>query len=106
VARSYRVRISLPADTPLMIGMTTETNIILRQSDHALLLPAGSLQQDTVWRLENQRVSQRKVRIGAKGPTEVEILEGVSDGDWIVAAPSPGLKAGQQVRAVPVAEPR
>src|SRR5271167_635913 len=106
VARSYRVRISLPAGTPLMIGMTTETNIILRQSDHALLLPAGSVQQDTVWRVDNGRLSPQKVRVGAKGATEVEILEGVSDGDWIVAAPSPGLKPGQEVHAVLAAERR
>ena len=106
VARSYRVRISLPGGTPLMIGMTTETNIILRQSDHALLVPAGSVQQDTVWQVEDGRLSPKKVRIGAKGATEVEIVEGVGDGDWIVAAPSPSLKAGQQVHAVPAAGQR
>jgi len=106
VARSYRVRVSLPADTPLMIGMTTENNIILRQSDHALLAPAGSVQQDTVWRVEDGRLSPQKIKIGAKGATEVEILEGVSDGDWIVAAPSPSLRAGQQVHAVPATERR
>src|SRR5262252_3881006 len=100
VARSYRVRISLPAGTPLMIGMTTENNVILRQSDHALLAPAGSGQQDIVWRVEDGHLSPQKIKIGAKGAREVEILEGVSDGDWIVAAPSPSLKAGQQVHAV------
>ena len=101
VARSYRVRISLAADTPLMIGMTTENNIILRQSDDALLVPAGSVQQDTVWRVEDGRVSPQKVKIGAKGATEVEILDGVGEGDWVVAGPSPRLTAGQQVHAVP-----
>ena len=101
VARSYRVRISLTADTPLMIGMTTENNIILRQSDDALLVPAGSVQQDTVWRVEDGRVSPQKVKIGAKGATEVEILDGVGEGDWVVAGPSPRLTAGQQVHAVP-----
>ena len=84
-----------------MIGMTTETNIILRQNDHALLLPAGSVQQDTVWRVENGRLSSQKVRTGAKGATEIEVLEGVGEGDWIVAGPSPRLKGGQQVHAVP-----
>ena len=106
VARSYRVRISLPAGTPLMIGMTTETNIILRQSDHALLLPAGSVQHDTVWRVEDGHLSAQKVRVGARGATEVEILEGISDGGWIVAAPSPSLKAGQRVHAAPATERR
>jgi len=99
VARSYRVRISLAADTPLMIGMTTETNIVLRRGDNALLVPAGSVQQDTVWRVQDGRLSPQKVTVGAKGTAEVEILEGLGDGDWIVAAPSPNLKPGQQVRA-------
>jgi hypothetical protein len=66
-------------------------------------VPAGSVQQDTVWRVEEGHLSPQKVRIGAKGATEVEILEGVGDGDRIVAAPSPSLKAGQQVHAVPAA---
>src|SRR5215471_9736537 len=101
VARSYRVRISLPADTPLMIGMTTETNIVLRQSEHALLLPAGAVQQDKVWRVENGRLHPNNVTVGAKGVTEIEILEGVGDGDWIVTAPSPSLQPGQHVRPIP-----
>src|SRR5215467_4406398 len=101
VARSYRVRISLPADTPLMIGMTTETNIVLRQGEHALLLPAGAVQQGKVWRVENGRLHPNNVTVGAKGVTEIEILEGAGDGDWIVTAPSPSLKAGQHVRLIP-----
>lgn len=106
VARTYRVRISLPADTPLMIGMTTETNIVLRRSDNALLLPAGALQQDTVWRAEDGHLAPRRVRLGAKSATEVEIRDGVDDGDWIVAAPTPGLKTGQAIRPIAGAAPR
>ena len=105
-ARSYRVRISLPPDAPLMIGMTAETNIVLRRSDNALLLPAGAVQQGSVWRVEGGRLSQRKVTIGAKGATEVEIRDGVGDGDRIVANPPPGLKVGQEIRPVPEAAQR
>jgi len=106
VARSYRVRISLPADTPLMIGMTTETNIVLRQSQNALLLPREAVRQDTVWRVEDGRLTPRNVMVGAKGAREVEITEGLGEGDWIIAAPSPSLKAGQQVHPVPGAGQR
>ena len=35
VARSYRVRIALPPDTALKIGMTAETNIITKESPNA-----------------------------------------------------------------------
>jgi len=106
VARSYRVRISLPPDAPLMIGMTAETNIVLRQIEQALLVPAAAMQQDTIWRVEDGRVEPRKVTIGAKGATEVEILQGVGDDGWIVAAPPPGLQAGQRIRPISTAAQR
>ena len=41
--RSYRVRISLPANSPLHIGMTTDTNIVVAQHDNVNLLPATAI---------------------------------------------------------------
>jgi membrane fusion protein, multidrug efflux system len=98
VARTYRVRVSLPADTPLMIGMTAETNIVLRKADNALLVPTGAVRQDTVWLVEDGRLSPRQVTFGAKAANEVEILSGLAEGDRIVADPAAGVKAGQVVR--------
>ena len=42
VNKSYRVRIGLPPDTPLMIGMTVESNIVVRREDAALLVPQAA----------------------------------------------------------------
>lgn len=106
VARTYRVRISLPQDAPLMIGMTTETNIELRRDEHALLLPAGAVRGDTVWQVKDDRLVARHVEIGAKGPREVEIRAGIADGDTIVATPAADLRAGERVRPVTAAAPR
>ena len=98
VARTYRVRVSLPADTPLMIGMTAETNIVLRKADNALLVPAGAVTQDAVWRVADGKLEYQKVTVGAKDAREVEILTGLDANDRIVASPTPGLKAGERVR--------
>ena len=92
VARTYRVRISLPADTPLMIGMTAETNIVLRKADNALLVPAGAVQQDTVWRVDRGKLENGRSRWAPRTRREVEILSGLGDGDRIVAHPTPGLE--------------
>ena len=100
VARTYRVRVSLPKDTPLMIGMTAETNIVLREAEHALLVPAGAVQQETVWRVIDGKVSPTHVTLGAKGASEIEILSGLADNDRIVAAPAVGIKAGQAIRPI------
>src|SRR5499427_8064238 len=72
VARSYRVRIALPSDTPLMIGMTAETNIVLHDTERGLLVPTSAVRQDTVWRVEDGRLWPRHVEIGAKGASEIE----------------------------------
>ena len=106
VQRSYRVRITLPENTPLMIGMTAETNIILRRDENALLLPAGAVTGDMVWVVENDRLVQRKVTLGARTPDMVEIRAGVADGDWIVATPRSDLTPGRQVKPVTDTKPR
>jgi RND family efflux transporter MFP subunit len=100
VARTYRVRVSLPPDTPLMIGMTAETNIVLRKTDKALLVPAAAVRDDTVWRIVEGKLSPTHVTVGAKGANEVEILSGLAEGDRIVASPTSGLTAGQAIRPV------
>ncbi|WP_237215089.1 efflux RND transporter periplasmic adaptor subunit, partial [Falsiroseomonas oryziterrae] len=41
--KAYRVRITLPDDTPLMIGMTVEANIVLRETAQAVLVPPAAV---------------------------------------------------------------
>jgi len=43
VAKSYRVRVALPDDTPLKIGMTTEINVVVREVPDAVLVPVAAL---------------------------------------------------------------
>jgi len=44
INKSYRIHIDLPDDTPLLIGMTVECNIIVRESPDAALMPSAALQ--------------------------------------------------------------
>jgi len=101
VARSYRVRVTFSEPTPLLIGMTTETNIVVRKTDDALLLPPSALQNGRVWRVRDGRLEARSVKAGASGAERVEILEGVAEGDAIVAVPGADLRAGTRVRTQP-----
>lgn len=99
VARSYRVRVGLPADTPLMIGMTAETNIIIARRANAVLVPSTALNGDGVWLLRDDHVVQQKVTVGARGPERTEILSGIADQDRVLVQPPATLKQGQRVRA-------
>jgi multidrug efflux system membrane fusion protein len=98
VARSYRVRVELSEDTPLMIGMTAETNIILRESKDALLIPATAVRDGKVQKIENDRITEVPVTFGAKGAEKVEILEGVSKDDRVVTTFRQDLKTGDEIR--------
>lgn len=98
VARSYRVRIGFSEETPLMIGMTAETNIIIHETPNALLLPSGAVTQGNVWLVENETLVKRKVSIGAKGLVESEIVSGLEANDIVVLKPGAELQEGLKIR--------
>lgn len=98
VARSYRVRIGLAEATPLQIGMTVEVNIIVRKTDHALLLPPSAISANRVWCVRNGRLEPHVVTTGASGSTQVEIVSGVAPDDLVVLHPGAALRAGARVR--------
>jgi RND family efflux transporter MFP subunit len=84
VGRSYRVRIELPVDTPLQIGMTTESNIIVRKNDRAILVPAQAIARDRVWKVVGDKAVQVRVTTGAKNKDWTEIRSGISANDTLL----------------------
>jgi RND family efflux transporter MFP subunit len=101
VARSFRVRIKLPADTPLMIGMTADCNIIIEERRDALLVPATAVVDRKVWVVRDGKLERRAVTVGAAGDASTEIKAGLADGEEIVVRPSSGLREGRSVRIAP-----
>lgn len=100
IARSYRVRINFTKETPLLIGMTAETNIIIHEKKNALLLPASSVIENKIWRVQDGKLTQNTVTIGAKGLKQVEVLKGVSVNDLVILQPNKKLKEGRKVRFI------
>ncbi|WP_203072615.1 efflux RND transporter periplasmic adaptor subunit [Falsiroseomonas ponticola] len=114
--KAYRVRLALPDDTPLLVGMTVEANIVLRETPDAILLPPAAVvlppaprgaapgtarAAPFVWVVEKERVRRREVEIGVQAPRSVEIRRGLSAGEAVVLAPPEGLVDGQAVRLAP-----
>lgn len=102
VARSFRVRISLPTETPLMIGMTADTNIVVTERSNALLVPATAVSDGGLWLVRDGRAVRQKVTIGVAGDSQVEIREGIGEGDPVVVRPDDRLREGRRVTAVPL----
>jgi len=101
VAKNYRVRIALPDDTPLLVGMTTELNIVARRVENALLVPLQALVGRVVWSVVDGRARPRTVEPGIAGGDKAQILSGLSESDSVIADPPPGLTDGQRVRIAP-----
>lgn len=98
VAKTFRIRIKLPDDTPLHIGMSVEANIISREKDNVLLVPANALVEGALFVVEKGRAHKRKVETGIKGTRAVEILSGVKEGDIIVSPATTAIRDGLRVR--------
>lgn len=97
IARSYRVRISLAADTPLQIGMTAESNIIIRETPDALLIPNSAIRDGHVFTVQNSILTRKAVKTGIRGFEDAEVTEGLTEKDMILAAPAPETTDGMKV---------
>ncbi|OAN42920.1 efflux transporter periplasmic adaptor subunit [Paramagnetospirillum marisnigri] len=99
VNKTFRVRVMLPDDSPLLVGMTTEINIITRENPDALLIPASALVDgNKVFVVEDGLAQSRPVTTGIRGRTMMEVTAGLAVGTPVIAAPPAGLKSGDRVR--------
>ncbi len=112
--KAYRVRLNLPPDTPLMIGMTVEANIVLREAPDAVLVPPaavvlpaatraatappGRTRRAVVWVADGDRARRREVEIGVHGARATEILRGLEAGETVLLDPPARLAEGQAFR--------
>lgn len=105
VSKTFRVRIGLPDDTPLRVGMSVEANIISREKPDAVLVPANAVVHNSLFAIEDGRARLRKVEIGIRGTGFVEILHGASEGETVASPATANIKNGSRVRATPVESP-
>jgi len=101
INKSYRVRVGLPENTPLRVGMTTEVNVVVREETDALLVPAAAVSGGKVWVVENGRARRMPVKTGVLGEKKAEIREGLRGDEAVIADPPPGLKEGDAVAVKP-----
>ena len=104
--RTLQVEVSLPnADGALLPGAYVQVLLPLPASS-ALLLPGNTLMfraEGTLVGVVDQRgtVALRKVSVGRNLGADVEVLDGVSDGERVVLNPPDWLAAGQAVVVAP-----
>ncbi len=102
-AKTFRVYLALPADSPLRIGMNVEANIIVAEKQEALLVPSEAIREPgtpraAVWRVENGRLRPVPLATGIRGARSWEALGGVAAEDILAAPLKPHFTDGLAVR--------
>ena len=99
--KTFRVYLNLPDDSPLMIGMSVEANIVTQEKRDALLLPAEALQDGAAFVVVNDRLQKRPVKTGLRGTRMIEILDGVKEGELVATPAKTSWREGTRVRTAP-----
>lgn len=97
LAKTYRVRIGLEEAGDLMIGMTTEVNIVVREDEDALLIPVEAAAGERVWTVRDGRAEPVEVRLGVIGAEQAEVLAGLDGDETVILSPGEDLAAGRRV---------
>ncbi|MBI1383719.1 MAG: efflux RND transporter periplasmic adaptor subunit [Rhizobiales bacterium] len=101
--KTFRVFLSLPDDTPLLIGMSIEANIVVREAENAVLVPTEAVSAGKAQVVENGRLRQRDVVLGARGGRVSEVISGLEPGDIVLVPRRDDLDTGTRVRMREVA---
>lgn len=98
VTKTYRVRIALPDDTPLRIGMSTDVNIVVRVAENALLVPSLALREEVLFTVEEGRARRREVEVGIRGIKDAQIQSGLDEDAQVVSPYPEALAEGARVK--------
>lgn len=105
-SRTFAARVAFTAgDVPAELGQSARVSV-RAGGDIPLSVPMSALTAEKdapyVWVVnpENSTVVRTPVRIARYGQERVSLLEGLKEGDWVVAAGVQMLREGQQVKPV------
>ncbi len=103
--QTFKVRAEIPnADHTLKAGLFTKITIPL-QAHSGITIPLYALQQEEghyyVYQIVQGLAQKKNIRVGWKGHSWVEVLEGLQEGDQIVIHGALKLSPGRAVQVVP-----
>ncbi|MDD4343411.1 MAG: efflux RND transporter periplasmic adaptor subunit [Eubacteriales bacterium] len=82
-------------------GYVLDLKIITESKENVIFIPENSIFQindeDYVFIVENDKANLRKITKGIESKRNIEILEGISEGELIITAPSSDLEEGIRV---------
>jgi RND family efflux transporter MFP subunit len=100
--RTMEVEVDLPnADLSIIPGTYASVILPVNVKPHTLAVPVQSVSRgksDTVWLVDKEdRLQEKSIKIGLETPENLEVLEGLHEGDWVMVGNRASLKPGQKV---------
>ncbi len=97
-----KLRVPSPPDY-LRQDMTVSVDILVARHAGALAVPGDAVHDagrasPWVWHVVDGRARKQPVRTGVRGDTCIEIVDGLRQGDLVLAGPAPTIGEGQRVR--------
>lgn len=83
--KTFRVYLALPETTPLLIGMSVEANIVIKEKSDAVLIPTEAVLDQGVFLVKENRLVHHAIVTGIRGTRMVEVVSGLEVGDEIVS---------------------
>jgi len=96
--KTFRVYLLLPINSPLRIGMTIETNIVIRQKTSAVVVPRDAVAAKAVQIVNDSVVRRVPVTTGIRGTQFIEVISGVSTGTAVVSPIRTDIADGTRVK--------
>jgi len=94
------VRISLTSNPSLKVGMFARANIDAKRSCGGVAIPRTAIDHLTVQVVKGNTVETRRVRTGLVSDTDIEIVEGLAEGEIVVADAGSSLHDGDQIKTI------
>ena len=104
---SVEAKLTVPSPPDyLRQDMTVSVDMVVAERADTLILPAAAMHDaagESPWvlRIEEGRARRRTVRLGLRGPRQVEVLEGLREGDLVVPSAAPVADGGRLRLAAP-----
>ena len=108
---SVEVKLNVPNPPAyLREDMTVSVDIETARRTATVVIATSAVQDAAtdkpwVWVVRGKHVEKQFVKLGLRGDTRVEVLDGIKPGESVVPALKVGVKAGQRVRATVIAVP-
>ncbi len=99
-SQQYTVLLKIEIPEHLLLpGLSGEASIIRNRKPDTLLIPRPALFGDSVFVAHSGRAELRKVRVGARGLNQVEILEGLEAGELVIIDGASELRDGDRIQS-------